>query len=135
MKKILSRCWLMISLPCVLNLVLLLERMNVRGILHPLSGFLITVILLGNYLRLLLLPAADRVKTSLRARIMIGGGRLIYCGLYAMAVQAVLFFRFYLVRGWAQPPKAAVLAVNSVLACAGCFLLLAAGVLRIISGV
>ena len=132
MKKILSRCWLMISLPCVLNLVLLLERMNVRGILHPLSGFLITVILLGNYLRLLLLPAADRVKTSLRARIMIGGGRLIYCGLYAMAVQAVLFFRFYLVRGWAQPPKAAVLAVNSVLACAGCFLLLAAGVLRII---
>lgn len=132
MKKILSRCWLMISLPCVLNLVLLLERMNVRGILHPLSGFLITVILLGNYLRLLLLPAADRVKTSLRARIMIGGGRLIYCGLYAMAVQAVLFFRFYLVREWAQPPKAAVLAVNSVLACAGCFLLLAAGVLRII---
>lgn len=132
MRKWLSRCWLAVSLPFALNLVLCLAQMSAHGIGNLFLYLLLTVVLAGNYLGLLVLPAKDRVRTSLRARMMIGGGRLIYGGLYAMAVQSFVFIRFYLRYPWSIPPGTAVLTVNAILSCAGCFLLLAAGVLRII---
>lgn len=132
MKKWLTRFWLMLSLPAVLNLVLCVDRMKSLGLGNGLLYVLMSVILMGNYLGLLFLPVRDRVRTGFRARLMIGGGRLIYCGLYTMAVQIFLFVRFYTGHSWTHAPGTAVLAVNGVLACVGCFLLLAAGVVRII---
>lgn len=132
MRRWVSRFWLMISLPCVLNLVLILNQMQAREIGNLLLYLLLSAVLLGNYLGLVFLPARDRIRTGLRARIMIGGGRLIYGGLYTMAVQIFLFVRLYFGHTWSMPPGPAVLTVNAVLACIGCFLLLSAGVLRII---
>ena len=132
MRRWVSRLWLMISLPCVLNLVLILNQMQAREIGNLLLYLLLSAVLLGNYLGLVFLPARDRIRTGLRARIMIGGGRLIYGGLYTMAVQIFLFIRLYFGHTWSMPPGTAVLTVNAVLACIGCFLLLSAGVLRII---
>lgn len=132
MRKWLSRIWLMASLPCTLNLILCLQQMQARGIGNLFLYVLLPVILAGNYLGLLFLPARDQIRTGLRARIMIGGGRLIYCGLYTMAVQIFVFVRFYFRHAWMEAPGTAVLAANAVLACIGCFLLLSAGVLRIV---
>lgn len=133
MKKWLTRFWLMVSLPGVLNLILCLDQMKSHGIGNVLLSALLSVVLVGNYVGLLFLPVRDRIRTGLRARMMIGGRRLIYGGLYAMAVQVFVFVRFYMGYSWTCTPGTAVLIGNAVLSCAGCFLLLAAGVLRIIS--
>lgn len=141
MKKWLSRCWLAVSLPCTLNLVLCLNQITYRLEQNGIGGvrralFLTPAVffLVIQYMWLAVMPAGDRGKarTSLRVRMMLGGGRLVYGGLYAMGIQIWIFFRFYIRYPWASDPGGAVLAVNAVLACAGCFLLLAAGVLRMI---
>lgn len=132
MKKWLSRCWLAVSLPCVLNLVLGLNRIQEAGIGNVFLWILASAVLIGNYVGLICLPVRDRVRTGLRLRMMLGGGRLIYGGLYAMVIQAWIFFRFYIRHPLSPDPGLAVMTANGILACIGCFLLLAAGVLRII---
>ncbi len=132
MKKCLSICWQAVSLPCALNLVLLLNRLHVQGKAPLFLSVILSIVLTVNFACLVLLPEKDHIKTSFRARMMVGGGRLIYCGLYTMIVQTVLFVFFYAGDHFSPVPGTAVLAVNAVLACAGCFLLLAAGVVRII---
>lgn len=132
MKKCLSICWQAVSLPCALNLVLLLNRLHVQGKAPLFLSVILSIVLTVNFACLVLLPEKDHIKTSFRARMMVGGGRLIYCGLYTMIVQTVLFVFFYAGDHFSPAPGTAVLAVNAVLACAGCFLLLAAGVVRII---
>lgn len=129
------------SLPCTLNLVLCLnqvtyclEQRGAGGVRYAVLPALAAILLVIHYVWLVVMPAGDRGKarTSLCVRMMLGGGRLIYGGLYAMAVQIWIFARFYVRRPWVSDPGTAVLTANAVLACAGCFLLLAAGVLRII---
>ncbi len=141
MRKWMSRCWLTVSLPCTLNLVLCLNQIpyiwQQRGTVGTGRGLLpvlAAILLVFGFVWLLVMPAGDRgpAKTGLRVRMMLGGGRLIYCGLYAMAVQAWVFLHVYLRHGWVKDPGTAVLAANALLACAGCFLLLAAGVLRVV---
>ncbi len=140
-RKWLLRCWLAVSLPCTLNLVLCLNRITyllkqrgVWGIWYAALLVPAVMLLLIHYVWLTVMPAKDRGKarTGLRVRMMLGGGRLIYGGLYAMAVQIWIFVRFYIRNPWGTAPTTAVLAANAVIACAGCFLLLSAGVLRII---
>lgn len=142
MKKWLSRCWMAVSLPCTLNLILCLSQMpyvqehtGLSEIWQKLIWIPAVLALAVNYIRLLVMPAKDRgeVRTSLRIRIMLGGGKLIYCGLYAMAVQIWVFCCFYIGRALPRDPGVVVLMFNAVFACAGCFVLLAAGVLRVIT--
>lgn len=142
MKKWLSRCWLAVSLPCTLNLVLCLnqlacvaEQKHMAGIGWTFLRAAAVILLTVHYVWLLVMPAKDRggARTGLRVRMMLGGGRLIYCGLYTMAVQVWVFLHYYLRHGWAGDPGIAVLTANAVLACLGCFLLLADGVLRVIA--
>lgn len=141
MKKWLLRCWIAVSLPCTLNLVLFLnqitywlERNGIGDIRRAVFLTPAVIFLVIQYIRLVVMPAKDRgkVRTSLRVRMMLGGGHLIYGGLYAMAFQIWIFVRFYIRYPWISEPGTVILTVNAVLACAGCFLLLAAGVLRII---
>lgn len=130
----------MVSLPCALNLVLFfrcitsaMEQRGLTGVWNLLPP-LLSAVLAVNYIRLLVMPARDtgQAKTGLRVRMMLGGGRLVYGGLYAMVVQVWVFVHFYMGHDGNTAPGTAVLTVNAVLACAGCLLLLGTGVLRII---
>lgn len=127
MKKWMSRFWLACSIPCGLNLIFLWSQRT--GYIFVM--LLLTLLLSGNLLRIIFLPIRDKAGTGLRVRIMMGGRRLVYCGLYAMAAQAMVFYFIYLKKHMVHDPGLGILASNAVFACIGCFLLLAAGVLRI----
>ncbi len=140
-RKWLRRCWLGVSLPCTLNLLLCMSQMEYLWKKIPAAGFLrgfllsaVIVVLAVQYVCLLTMPAKDwrGSRTGLRVRMMLGGGRLVYCGLYTMAVQIWVFCRFYISSALLVSVGPVLLTVNAVLACAGCFLLLADGVLRMI---
>ncbi len=127
MKKWASRFWLACSVPCALNLIFLWSQRT--G--YRFAMLLMTFLLVCNLLGLTFLPVRDRAGTGFRVRIMMGGRRLVYCGLYAMATQALIFYFIYLKKYMIRDPGLGILVSNAVFACIGCFFLLAAGVLRI----
>ena len=130
----------MVSLPCALNLILFLAWITAVMESEGVTGFfrvlppLLAVVLVVNILRLLVLPAMDtgRARTGLRVRMMLGGRRLVFCGMYTMAVQIWVFLHIYIRYKGSSSWGTAMLAANGVLACVGCLALLGAGVLRMI---
>ena len=130
----------MVSLPCALNLILFLAWITAVMESEGVTGFfrvlppLLAVVLVVNILRLLVLPARDTggARTGLRVRMMLGGRRLVFCGLYTMAVQIWVFLHIYIRYKGSSSWGTAMLAANGVLACVGCLALLGAGVLRMI---
>ena len=103
MKKTLKRCVLALLLPGMLNFILLSDAANQRMAASQVPlviriGLLITLAVCFGllYLGLLVMPAFDSVKTGQRVRMMLGGRSLVYKGLYAMAVEMVIFFIFYI---------------------------------------
>lgn len=138
MKKLLKRCILAFLLPCMLNSILLFyglfEEMTENGV--PFPAFIVVVITLGTcfgsiYFLLLVMPAFDRVKTGLRVRMMLGGRSLVYEGLYAMAVQTVVFWTVYLHGAGPWSFSVSLLVANAIFSVAGSFMLIAVGAVRI----
>lgn len=124
--------------PCALNFILLSDAMNQKmsasqipfavriGVLSILCGYFLLI-----YLSLLVMPAFDRVKTGLRARMMLGGRSLVYGGLYSIAAQIAVFLIFYINKAGPYEFGIGVLTANAILASAGAFLLIFAGAVRI----
>ena len=138
MKKAIKRCILAILLPCILNFILLFDAVNqtmsasrilfaVRvGLLSALGGGFLLI-----YLGLLVMPAFDRVRTGLRVRMMLGGRRLVYGGLYGMAVQILVFVIFYIQKAKPYDFGVGVLIANGIFGVLGAFFLILAGAVRI----
>lgn len=124
--------------PCALNFILLSDVVNQKmsasqipfavriGVLSILCGYFLLI-----YLSLLVMPAFDRVKTGLRARMMLGGRNLVYGGLYSIAAQIAVFLIFYINKAGPYEFGIGVLTANAILASAGAFLLIFAGAVRI----
>lgn len=138
MRKWLSRCWLALSLPCAVNLILFWNRAGqifcsgrMPGPTGGMLRFLVSLILLVNYWAFLLLPIRDEAGTGLRVRVMMSGRRLVYWGLYSMAAQALVFYFVYF-RQVPEPDLGTGLMVsNGILAAVGIFGLLGVGILKI----
>ena len=105
MKKWMSRLWLACSIPCALNLIFLWSQRT--G--HIFMMLLLTFLLTGNLLGLIFLPIHDKAGTSLRVRMMMGGRRLVYCGLYAAAVQVLVFYFIYIKKYMFRDPGLGIL--------------------------
>lgn len=138
MRKGLQRVLLAVMVPCILNIVLILGWMDMglgkAGMSWPVRVMLLSIpacFAAGGFLWILFLPVFDREKTGFRVRMMIGGRRSIYCGLYGMAVQVLIFLLVYFHPAGAWQPGKGLLIGNAILAILGIFLLLAAGTLRI----
>ena len=131
MKKWWKRFFLVLAVPCAVNLPLVVSAAGriTENVLFP---FMISAVLFFVYLWLLLCPVRDRGKTGLRARIMMGGRRAVHWGLYASAVQIFVFLRLLF-----RPPGFYVMIgtglriLYMLLAAAGILLLLFSGTLRI----
>lgn len=131
MKKWWKRFFLVLAVPCAVNLPLVVSAAGriTENVLFP---FMISAVLFFVYLWLLLCPVRDRGKTGLRARIMMGGRRAVHWGLYAAAVQIFVFLRLLF-----RPPGFYVMIgtglriLYMLLAAAGILLLLFSGTLRI----
>lgn len=138
MKKYLYRLWLAVSLPCALNLILLWSRLGQteRFLQMPrAAGWIVCILAAGlwilTYWGIVLLPYRDSVRTGFRVRMMMGGRRSVYWGLYTMGVQALVFYLVYIRHPGISNYGVGVMVSNGVLAVLGSFLLLASGVLRI----
>ncbi len=131
MKKWWKRFFLALAVPCAVNPPLMVSAAGriTENVLFP---FMISAVLFFVYLWLLLCPVWEREKTGLRARIMMGGRRAVYWGLYAAAVQIFIFLRLLF-----RPPGFYVMIgtgfriLYMLLAAAGILLLLFSGTLRI----
>lgn len=140
MNKWLRRVLLAFYLPASQNLILIWQQVSAwlsgqgksafaRGICLL---FLLAVQLLpGVYLHVM--PARDRVKMPLRLRVMMGGRGLVYCGLYGMLMQVLVFFCVYpqILTEGLRPVSVGVLIANGILGVCTAFLYLANGVIRI----
>lgn len=122
MKKWLSRLWLAVSLPLLLNLPLCVGLLLWQKLSIP--GFLL-LLLLGN---LVFLRDSKRKDVSFRVQMMKEGGRLVYFGLYGMTVEILLVIRVYFQHALPFDPGPALLAANVVFAFGGCALFLTLGV-------
>lgn len=138
MKKLLCRVYLTVTVPCALNSVLFISILSCYLGEKKLTGFLkgalltcIVLLFVGTYLGLAFLPVRDKVKTTLRVRTMLGGRRVIYCGLYGMLIQGIVFAVFYVRNAGPYNLGVGTMVTNAILAVAGVFVLLAAGTLRI----
>ncbi len=138
MKKFFGRLFLALAVPCMLNgilvLALLYERSREAQVLGVIPVLLLSLPaggMLFLFLWLLFLPVFDKAKTGFRVRMMLGGRRLIYCGLYGMAVQIPVFFKVYVSGTAAETLSPGLRIAGGVLAVCGIFSLLAAGTLRI----
>lgn len=145
MRKWLYRLLLAVCLPMGGNLLLLWRLLDEALVRRHISAMfrwsLLTsaaflLLLLGLYLHVT--PAWDRVKTGLRLRVMRRGRTLVYCGLYALTAQTLVFIRVYpaLLTSWglledAGQWETGILIVNGILAVVVAFLYLANGVIRI----
>lgn len=125
MRKWLYRLWLAISLPCVLNLVLLGSQKMWK------LGNISVLVIWGLIIGFDQMHIREKKMLSLRVRMMRKGGSMIYSGLYAMAAQMVVFYQCYFRGRLPYAPGLLVLISNAVIACVGCFLILGIGVLLI----
>ncbi len=137
-KKIIKCCVWALFLPCMLNVILLFDCIRQRftadgGSLAVLAVCfsLLGISFGGIYLWLLVMPVFDRVKTGLRVRMMIGGQRLVYYGLYGMTAQLFIFILFYIRKAGPYDFSLGVLIANGIVAVIGGFLLVAVGAVRI----
>ena len=89
MRKWLYRLWLAISLPCVLNLVLLGSQKMWK------FGNISVLVIWGLIIGFDQMHIREKKMLSLRVRMMRKGGSMIYSGLYAMAAQMVVFYQCY----------------------------------------
>ncbi|MDE7059300.1 MAG: hypothetical protein K2P03_11495, partial [Lachnospiraceae bacterium] len=80
MRKWLYRLWLAISLPCVLNLVLLGSQKMWK------FGNISVLVIWGLIIGFDQMRIREKKMLSLRVRMMRKGGSMIYSGLYAMAL-------------------------------------------------
>lgn len=125
MRKWIYRLWMAVLLPCILNLVLVWSQCRAE------IGAAFWAVLWGSIFALYLIEPREKVALGLRVRLMRKGGRLIYCGLYAMAAQAVVFYQCYVRHALAYKVTMPLLITNAVIACVGCFGILGIGVLLI----
>ena len=138
MKRTLKHCALALLIPCMLNFILLFDGANQRMAMSQIpfairiTGLVTLATCFGLvYLGLLVMPAFDTVKTGLRVRMMLGGRSLVYEGLYAMAVEMVIFSVFYIYKAEICDFGNGILIVNGILAVIGAFFLIGVGTLRI----
>ena len=140
MSKWLRRLLLAFYLPVSQNFILaghkLLALLSAQGASGLAASFWVQFLLVaflvpGLYLHVM--PARDRVRMPLRLRVMLGGRGLVFCGLYGMVMQALVFLGLYpgLVAGDFGPVSAGVLLANGIWALCSAFLFLANGVVRI----
>lgn len=125
MRKWIYRLWMAVLLPCILNMVLLYSQVKTG------MGAAFWAVLVGSVLALSLIEPKEKVAVSLRVRLMHKGAHMIYCGLYAMAVQVVVFYQCYVRQVLPYHAGLSVWITNGVIACVGCFGILGVGVLLI----
>lgn len=138
MKKYLHRLWLAVSLPCALNLILVWSWSGQSEWFLQIpqaAGRMVCILAAGacslTYWGILLLPYKDSVRTGFRVRMMMGGRRAVYWGLYTIVVQDLVFYLVYVPRPGISNYGLGVMASNGIVALLGSFFLLASGVLRI----
>lgn len=122
MKKWLSRLWLAVSLPCLLNLPLCIWLLRLKK--QSVPGFLL-LLLLGN---LIFLRGREKESVGVRVRMMRKGAGLSYFGLYGMSAEILLIVHICFRRTFPAAPGTALLVGNAVFAFTGCALFLMLGV-------
>lgn len=125
MRKWIYRLWMAVLLPCILNMVLLYSQVKTG------MGAAFWAVLAGSVLALSLIEPKEKVAVSLRVCLMHKGAHMICCGLYAMAVQVVVFYQCYVRQVLPYHAGLSVWITNGVIACVGCFGILGVGVLLI----
>ena len=141
MSRFFKKLYLAVVIPCALNLpvtifslagVMTGEKMDYDFLELMVWLAAVFFLCLGTYLWLLVWPARDSARTGLRARMMMGGRRSIYWGLYGAVVQSFLTWRLL------RPSSGPALMIGRglqildiVLALAAILLLLFSGTLRI----
>lgn len=138
MRRTIRCCIQILLIPLVLNFILVFdgvrqwlgEEQTAFGVRAVVLNILL-VCFVGISLWLVIMPVFDRVKTGLRVRVMLGGQRLVYAGLYGMIAEAVVFSAVYVHGAGPYSFSAGVLIANGILAAAGSFFLTAEGALRI----
>ena len=138
MKRTIRRCAAVFGLPMILNFILVLDGVNQRltweacsAGLRMLVMSLLMLCFTAGCLWLFIMPVFDSVKTSLRVRVMLGGRRLVYAGLYGLAAQTAVFIMVYIKKAGPYSFSLAILTANGILAVVLGFLLTAEGTLRI----
>ena len=138
MRHFAGKLYLALAVPCALNLPFFLTglgRIAESAGAKELAWILqipAAILLILTYLWLLVWPVRDRVRTGLRARMMLGGRRSIYWGLYGAVVQIWIIWRMFQPSfGIALMSGRAVRLLDLALAVLGIFLLVWLGTLRI----
>lgn len=143
MKRLLKNLYLAVAVPCAVNLLFFLKAAGgavqsaqqkgaVCGSLMYTAVFLAAGILLATYFWILFWPVKDRAKTGLRARMMMGGRRAVYWGLYASLAEIIVFRHIFLEPAdFRLTHGIGISILYQLLAVTGILLLLVSGALRI----